>query len=62
MVLNKPSVTSLTEMLGHLVQFLSGHQGTLENMNSMGTIAPRMFTLLALAYKIRAWLFSLLRA
>ena len=60
MVLNKPSVTIIFEMLGNLVQFLCEHQSALEGVNSMGAIAPRMFTLLALAHKIGAWLCSLL--
>ena len=62
MVLNKPSMTNIFEMLGNLVQFLCGHQSALEEgVNSMGAIAPRMFTFLALAHKVGTWLRSLLR-
>ena len=60
MVLNKPSMTNIFEMLGNLVQFLCGHQSALEGVNSMGAIAPRKFTFLALAHKVGTWLRSLL--
>jgi hypothetical protein len=62
MVLNKPSMTNIFEMPGNLVQFLCGHQSALEveGVNSMGAITPRIFSLLALAHKVGAWLRSLL--
>ena len=55
-------MTIIFEVLGYLVQFFCGHQSALESVNSMGKIAPRMFTLLALAHKIGAWLRSPLHA
>jgi len=60
MVLNKPSMTIIFEVLGYLVQFFCWQQSALESVNSMGAIAPRMFTFLALAHKVGAWLRSLL--